>query len=57
MFDEDASVGFTTSDCKPVSVVWVIGDVSVKTDNFELFGAVFVEEADGDAHNAVTSCA
>lgn len=56
MFDEDARIGFAFSDCKSVPVVWVIGDVSVKADNFELFGAVLVEEADGDSHNAITTC-
>ena len=56
VFDENTSICFMSSDCKPVSVVWIIGDVSVKTDNFELFGTVFVEEADGDSHNTVTSC-
>ena len=56
MFDENSCIGFASRYGETVSVVRVIGYVSVKSDNFELFGAVFVKEADGDSHNAVTSC-
>ena len=56
VFNKDARISFASSDCKSVSIVWVIRYVAVESDDFKLLGAVFVEEADGDSHNAVTSC-
>ena len=55
VLDEDAGVGLSAVDCKSVSVSRVILDISVKSDDFKLFGVVLIEEGDGHAHDAVTS--
>lgn len=55
--DEKPFVDLFSVNCGGEQVILAVFSVICNSDKFKLFGAVFVEEADGDSHNTVASCA
>jgi hypothetical protein len=55
--NKDSCVFFSTIDSESVSVVWIVWDISVKSDDDELVWIVFIKECDRYSHDAVTSSA
>ena len=54
--DDDSGVSFFSSNGETVSIVWVIFDVAVESNDFKLCWVIFIEEGDWHPHATITSC-